>query len=214
MVGRGTPYRPLDIQQVPHEVSPTQPGDPAYREDPSQPVPESARPKLKRSNRGQIDKSCFIYVKEEDQYYCPMGQAMPFAKSNPIKSGAGPIDRRIYRCPNCDGCVLLAACVSAKNLRGRTISRDVHEEVRERTAARMSTDAARELYHQRPRIAETPFAILKSVMGIRQFLLRGLEKVKTEWLWGVTAFNLRKLVCAIVAMRADLEKLETAGVNW
>jgi hypothetical protein len=44
----------------------------------------------------------------------------------------------------------------------------------------MATPAGREVYRQRPRIAETPLGILKAVMGIRQFLLRGLEKVKTE----------------------------------
>tara|TARA_B100000408_G_C10139116_1_gene157591 strand:- start:177 stop:386 length:210 start_codon:yes stop_codon:yes gene_type:complete len=67
----------------------------------------------------------------------------------------------------------------------------------------MSTPEARELYNQRPRIAETPFGIIKAVMGIRQFLLRGLDKVKTEWTWATTAFNLMKLVRAIGKMRAE-----------
>ena len=77
----------------------------------------------------------------------------------------------------------------------------------------MSTPAARELYRQRPRIAETPFAILKSVMGLRQFLLRGLEKVQTEWLWAVTAFNLMKLVRALGALRAERAALAAAEVK-
>ena len=56
-------------------------------------------------------------------------------------------------------------------------------------------------------VAETPFAILKAVMGIRQFLLRGLEKVKTEWLWAVTSFNLAKLVREIKKLRAESAQL-------
>ncbi len=99
------------------------------------------------------------------------------------------------------------ACLSAQNQNGRTISRDGYEEVRERTATRMASESGRQLYNQRPRIAETTFGILKSVMGLRQFLLRGLEKVKTEWRWAVTAFNIIKLVRAIGRMRAASRKL-------
>jgi len=39
-------------------------------------------------------------------------------------------------------------------------------------------------------------------MGIRQFLLRGLEKVRTEWLWACTAYNLKKLTHDVAALRA------------
>ncbi|MFV2068271.1 MAG: transposase [Pirellulales bacterium] len=91
---------------------------------------------------------------------------------------------------------------------GRTITRDEYEDARERTAVRMSTPEARELYNQRPHIAETPFAILKSIMGLRLFLLRGLEKVKTEWMWAATSFNLMKLVRAIGKMRAECGGME------
>ena len=87
------------------------------------------------------------------------------------------------------------------------ITRDPYEEVRERTAARMTTAESRAIYRQRPRIAETPFGILKSVMGLRQFLLRGLEKVKTEWRWAVTAFNVMKLAREIGKLRAEFAEL-------
>lgn len=45
-------------------------------------------------------------------------------------------------------------------------------------------------------------------MGIRQFLLRGLEKVKTEWLWAVTAFNLAKLARLMAILRAERAQLD------
>jgi hypothetical protein len=44
-------------------------------------------------------------------------------------------------------------------------------------------------------------------MGLRQFLLRGLEKVKTEWNWGVTAFNVGKLVRHMARLRAEFALL-------
>jgi hypothetical protein len=35
---------------------------------------------------------------------------------------------------------------------------------------------------------EGVIGVVKSVLGFRQFLLRGLEHVKTEWCWLCTAF--------------------------
>jgi hypothetical protein len=71
-------------------------------------------------------------------------------------------------------------------------------------AARMSEPSVRERYERRVWIAETPFGVLKSVMGLRQFFLRGLEKVKTEWRWAATAFNIVKLTRGIMRLRAQL----------
>ena len=69
------------------------------------------------------------------------------------------------------------------------------------------------MYNQRPRIAETPFALLKRAMDLRRFLLRGLEKVKTEWTWAVAAFNIGKLVRELARLRAEFARMiaETEG---
>jgi transposase len=196
---------------APVESSEPQEGNPAKRDDPTQPVPESQWPQLPRNNRGQLDKSCFVYDAERDLYYCPQGDTLPFEKTKPDQRGEERITRRVYRCPGCDDCPLRAACVSDRSKGGRTVTRDGYEEVRERTAARMARESSRKLYNQRPRIAETTFGVLKSVMGLRQFLLRGLEKVKTEWLWAATALNLAKLVRETARMRAEFSKLAAAA---
>jgi len=196
---------------APVESNQPQAGNPALRDDPHVPVPEEQWPKLPQNNQGQLDKSCFVYAEAEDQYYCPQGHAMPFEKTKPDKRGGEVIQKRIYRCTACGGCPLAAVCLSAKNQHGRTVTRDKYEQVRQRTAARMSSEASRKLYNQRPRIAETTFGIIKHVMGIRQFLLRGLEKVKTEWLWAATAFNAMKLSREIGILRAEFSNLATGG---
>jgi hypothetical protein len=157
-----------------------------------------------------LDKSCFVYDAEHDLYYCPQGHTMPFETTKPDRRGGQRVTKRIYRCPSCSGCPLLALCLDKKNQHGRTITRDEFEEVRERTAARMATETARKLYNQRPRIAETTFGILKSIMGLRQFLLRGLEKVKTEWRGACTAFNLGKLVRELARLRAEFARMPAA----
>ncbi len=48
---------------------------------------------------------------------------------------------------------------------------------------------------------------MKRVMNLRRFLLRGLRHVQTEWLWGCTAFNLSKLMRAVVRLCAELSEL-------
>jgi transposase len=192
---------------APVESNQPQEGSPARRDDPTQAVPESEWSNLKRNPQGQLDKSCFMYSPEKDRYYCPQGQPMLFDKSKSAERRGGRVRLRVYRCPTCAGCPLANACLSRQSNGSRTITRDEYEPVRERTAARMATPEGRKVYQQRPRIAETPFGILKAVMGIRQFLLRGLEKVKTEWLWAVTSFNLAKLVREIKILRAERAQL-------
>jgi transposase len=188
-------------------------GNPAHREDPTQPVASEDLPKLPRNPQGQFDKSCFVYDRENDRYYCPQGQTLTFEKTKPNERGGERVTLRVYRCDACSGCPLAAQCLASNNKSGRTITQDEFEEQRERTAARMATPEARRIYNQRPKIAETTFAILKSVLGLRQFLLRGLAKVKIEWRWACTAFNIRKLMHHIARLRANLACLatETAG---
>jgi transposase len=192
---------------APAESNQPQPGNPACRPDPRQPVPEEQRASLPRNPQGRLDKSCFVYDAPADQYYCPEGRPLPFDESKPEWRGKARVQRRVYRCADCGGCPLAGACVSPRSKGGRTVSRDQYEAARERTANRMADPGARSRYHQRPRIAETPFGILKSVMGLRQFLLRGLDKVKTEWRWAATAFNIVKLVRGIGRLRAKFAQM-------
>lgn len=192
---------------APVQSNQPQKGNPALRDDPTQPVAESQRGQLPRTQQGQFDKTCFVYDAGQDVYYCPQGHVMPHEQNKLDRRGHEPVKRRIYRCHTCDGCPLAPDCLSITTKRGRTITRDEYEEVRERTAARMSIESSQELFRRRSWIAETPFGILKSIMGVRQFLLRGLEKVQTEWTWAVTAFNLGKLARELARLRAEFAKL-------
>jgi len=195
---------------APAQSSQPQPGNPAQREDPAQPVPEAAWPALPRNPQGQLDRSCFVYNAAQDTYSCPQGQVLEFAEHKPEMHQGQRVQRRIYRCAACAGCPLASPCVSPKSKQGRSITRDEFEETRERTAARMNTPRAKEIYDERPRIAETSFGILKAVFGLRQFLLCGLEKVRTEWRWAATSFNIMKIVRNVARLRAEFTALAAA----
>jgi transposase len=58
---------------------------------------------------------------------------------------------------------------------------------------RLQTDAGRTVYARRKSTVEPVFGIIKSVMGFRQFLLRGFESVQGEWDLVCTAYNLKRL---------------------
>lgn len=58
---------------------------------------------------------------------------------------------------------------------------------------KMKTDEARGRYAKRKQTVEPVFGIIKSAMGFRQFLLRGLEKVSLEWSLVCLAYNMKHL---------------------
>lgn len=57
---------------------------------------------------------------------------------------------------------------------------------------RMGTEAAQTIYKLRPSLAEFPNAVFRN-RGLRQFLVRGLHKVKAVTLWQVLAFNFTRI---------------------
>jgi len=188
--------------------------NPADRADPTQPVAAADYDKLPISPQTKkLDKAAFVFREDEDRYYCPLGRPLDYAETKSETRRGQRISRRIYRAADCSGCPLLERCRLKKAKKNRSVSRDVHEKRRREHAEKMATPETRQRYQRRFHAAEVPFAILKHVMGLRRFLLRGLEKVRTEWLWGCTAYNLSKLARGIAALRAELAKLQpTAGM--
>jgi transposase len=63
----------------------------------------------------------------------------------------------------------------------------------EAMAHRLKTLEGRKLYAQRKHTPEPVFGIIKSVLGFRQFLLRGLDKVRGEWNLVTMAWNLKRM---------------------
>jgi transposase len=181
--------------------------NPARRSDPTQPVAADQWEKLPRNTRTKKwDRSAFLYDSGRDCYWCPMGRRLDFAGMQDKHRDRGAGVYRLYRCGECVGCPQAGECVAGKR-EFRTVSRDQHEPLREAMDAKMRSPEGRKTYARRKWIAETPFAVLKTFLRLRQFLLRGLEKVKIEWLWACTAFNLRKLTGAVGAMRIRLAAL-------
>ena len=58
---------------------------------------------------------------------------------------------------------------------------------------RLKTKDGKAFYAKRKCTVEPVFGVIKSVMGFRQFLLRGIENVKGEWNLVGIAWNLKRL---------------------
>jgi len=63
----------------------------------------------------------------------------------------------------------------------------------EAMAHRLQTPEGKKLYALRKCIPEPVFGIIKSVLGFRQFLLRGLDNVRGEWSLVTMAWNLKRM---------------------
>jgi hypothetical protein len=68
---------------------------------------------------------------------------------------------------------------------------------------RLATPEGKKLYGRRKHTPEPVFGIIKSVLGFRQFLLRGLDKVRGEWSLVTMAWNMKR----IFVLHARLESV-------
>jgi transposase len=70
---------------------------------------------------------------------------------------------------------------------------DPNASIVEATRHRLRTSSGRKIYGERKSTIEPVFGTIKQILGFRQFLLRGIRKVKAEWKIVTTAYNLKKM---------------------
>ena len=64
---------------------------------------------------------------------------------------------------------------------------------------RLQTKEGKARYALRKQTPEPVFGIIKSVLGFRQFLLRGLDKVRGEWSLVTMAWNMKRMFALAAA---------------
>jgi hypothetical protein len=144
---------------------------------------------LPKDGKGRITKAAFRYDAESDTYVCPMGQVLTFVRNSQDRKKWGLAIRAQYGngsdCPTCPRAVMCCRDPS----KGRTVSRDQYEGHRERLRDRMKTAVGRSRYRLRRQTVEPRFGHIKRNLGVRRFLHRGLQAVRTEWSLACTAVN-------------------------
>lgn len=133
-----------------------------------------------------------IYQSEEDQYVCPQGKKLIYRETQPKVSANGyEYSVRVYECEDCQGCPVKEECT--KTTGNRTLWVRVELQKMKKTAHdRLESPRGKEVRSRRPIEVEAVFGRLKHNWGFRRFLLRGKEKVKTEWGILCIAHNMAK----------------------
>ena len=134
------------------------------------------------------------YNKEQDVYYCPMGQQMHNIGTT-SKTTATGFKQTIthYQAANCEGCPLRGACHKSKYNRVIEVNHTLNEHKRKATE-RLTSEKGIYYRKRRPVDVEPVFGNIKSNHGFKRFMLRGKEKVLIEAGLLALAHNLRKKV--------------------
>lgn len=148
-----------------------------------------------RKWREDISKSDNLYYnKDEDAYYCPMGQRMEKIGERQSTSQNGYLQiLSRYRAKNCDGCPLLSSCHNSLGNRSIEINQEARR-LREQAKERLNSEEGIIKRSRRPIEPETVFGNIKQNKQFRRFLLRGKAKVEIEVGLLSIAHNLSKIV--------------------
>jgi transposase len=148
---------------------------------------------------GRFGKTDFRYVAAEDVYLCPAGETLS-RRMTRVENG---LTLHRYWTNVCDRCRIKDRCTPGKE---RRVTRWEHEAVLEAVQRRL--DENPHAMRQRRETVEHPFGTIKARMGATHFLMKTLQRVRTEMALHVLAYNLTRVINIlgigplIAAMRA------------
>jgi len=132
------------------------------------------------------------YNKEQDCYYCPMGQQMnstgTFTKTT--STGFTQTVTR-YEARNCEGCPLRGVCYKAKGNRVIEVNHNLNR-LKQQANELLKSKEGIEKRKQRCFDTEPVFGNIKNNHHFKRFMLRGINKVNVETGLLAMAHNLRK----------------------
>lgn len=145
------------------------------------------------SQRQALRNKLSLFAKErfaysDDYYICPQGHKLTPYRLNKNKNKVYKVsDKKI-----CLSCPHYGICTTSPT--GRTISRLLKEEVRQKLEAQYEEPSSQEIYQLRKEKVELPFGHIKHNLKFDSFLLRGLKGVKAEASIIGTCFNLVRMI--------------------
>jgi len=151
----------------------------------------------------KFSKSTFQYDKEKNCYYCPEGHILVYKGKN--DNGK----KFVYKMKNakvCRQCKHYGTCTKAE--RGRTITRLVNEEVKEKLEQQYEESESQEIYALRKARVEHPFGHIKHNLGMRNFLLRGNEGAQAEISTVATCFNIVRMITILGGVQAFIAAVQ------
>ena len=131
----------------------------------------------------------FPYHAATNTYSCPAGKQLAYETTKRERAG---VERKVYkaRAADCRDCPFRQQCRPGGQ--GRRIVRSENVPVVAAYVTKMHTEAAQALYRLRGPVAEFSNLWLKTKLGLRQFCVRGLRKVRCEVLWACLTYNIQQ----------------------
>jgi len=157
-----------------------------------QPNPSSAGQQRQRGVSEQFYLDKFSYDAQQNIYRCPTGASLT-PKGREFCPGV-VLHKYVAKAEVCAVCQFRSECCPGNQHHGRSVIRAVHSPVVRQFAEKMETEAAKAIYRQRGAVAEFPNAWLKDKLGLKQFRLRGLIKVRLEVLWAALTYNIQQWI--------------------
>lgn len=133
----------------------------------------------------------FTYDAASDSYVCPEGKRLTYWKTRTNKTESRQWNHKIYKGRECGACQKRSLCTKAKV---RELVIDIREPLLHKMREKLTSDEGRRKYFMRQYIIEPVFGHLKFNVGYRNFLLRGLEKVRAEFKLMCIGWNLKKML--------------------
>ncbi len=135
------------------------------------------------NDKFKYDKVNFKYNSDTNSYTCPEGKVLQLSINTEEKS--------TYKCKECLECPAKSECT--KKAKYKLLSRGKHEHLIEKNRAGLISDEGRKEYQKRMHTVEPVFGNIKFNLGFRQFLVRGITKVKGEFDLMCIAHNIKKI---------------------
>jgi transposase len=141
-----------------------------------------------RDEREVFGQEHFVYDSRHDRYRCPQGQWL----NRGHRRRRQGVLKTIYRSTvkQCRGCPLKASCTKG---RYRCLEVAPTAAYERQIAAKLASPEGQAIYARRQSLVEPVFGNLKFNLGFTRFSLRGLSRVKGEFLLVCIAHNLKKL---------------------
>lgn len=136
------------------------------------------------------------YDPQKDELICPAGKRLTYRYTFHSKTDNGYLGERCcYEAEDCSGCPLKEQCTQAQGNRRVNMAFQL-KAWRQQAAQNLTSQEGKQLRSLRGVEVESVFGRLKQDWGFRRFLLRGFEKVKTEFGLLCIAQNMAKLAVA------------------
>jgi transposase len=154
--------------------------------------PSSAGQQRKRGVSERFFPDKFSYDAQQNIYCCPVGASLT-AKGREFCPGV-VLHKYVAKAEVCAACRFRSECCPGNRHHGRSVVRAVYAPEVKAFAEKMETETAKSIYRQRGAVAEFPNAWIKEKLGLKQFRLRGLTKVRLEVLWAAVTYNIQQWI--------------------